>query len=374
MPDDSRAASPSPQAPTSPRQYPCSACGANLEFAPGTTALKCPYCGHAERIPQTADEVEEQSYEVYLKTPRKPLATLGSKQVKCKGCGAVTATDARSQSCPFCGVAIVVDDDPTELIAPEAVLPFRVSTSQARDLFKKWIGSRWFAPSSLKQLAAEEKLYGVYLPYWTYDSYTKSFYTGERGDAYWVTESYTVTVNGKTEHRTRQVRKIRWSPAAGTVQRWFDDVLIAATTRLPAKRLADLEPWDLKALEPYRPEFLPGFIANRYDVDLPNGFELAKGVMASVIHGDCCHDIGGDEQRVHSVKTAYSAIAFKHVLLPVWMAAYRFRNKTWQVFVNARSGEVTGDRPYSVAKIVGFVLLCLVVAGGIALIVATLNK
>ena len=42
---------------------------------------------------------------------------------------------------------------------------------------------------------------------------------------------------------------------------------------------------------------------------------------------------------------------FRHLLLPVWIGAYRFQNKVYQVAVNARTGEVQGERPYSKAKI-----------------------
>lgn len=56
----------------------------------------------------------------------------------------------------------------------------------------------------------------MYVPYWTYDSDTTSFYRGQRGDHYWVTQHYTTQQNGKTVHKTRQVRKTRWYPASGT--------------------------------------------------------------------------------------------------------------------------------------------------------------
>ena len=57
----------------------------------------------------------------------------------------------------------------------------------------------------------------------------------------------------------------------------------------------------------------------------------------------------------------YSAITFKHLLLPVWISAYRFQDKIYQVLVNARTGEVQGARPYSPWKIVGLVVLLVLV-------------
>ncbi len=152
------------------------------------------------------------------------------------------------------------------------------------------------------------------------------------------------------------------------VSRFFDDILIPASRAVNENRVRDLSPWDLQALVPYEPAYLSGFKAQRYQVDLETGFESAKEIMAGVIHADVCSDIGGDEQRVHSIGTDYSAETFKHILLPIWIAAYRFEGKVFQVLINARTGEVHGERPYSAIKIILLVVTIIaVIAGGIYL-------
>jgi len=79
-------------------------------------------------------------------------------------------------------------------------------------------------------------------------------------------------------------------------------------------------------------------------------------------------DIGGDEQRVTHVATNYSAVTFKHLLLPVYVGAYRFRDKVYQVVLNGRTGEVQGERPYSFWKIFLFALFLAAVLLIVALI------
>jgi hypothetical protein len=74
-----------------------------------------------------------------------------------------------------------------------------------------------------------------------------------------------------------------------------------------------------------------------------------------------CQDIGGDHQRIDSKRTRYSGITFKHLLLPIWVAVYRYQEKTFQVLVNGRTGRVTGYRPYSWWKIAGLVFLIAIV-------------
>jgi predicted RNA-binding Zn-ribbon protein involved in translation (DUF1610 family) len=350
------------------RQFPCRTCGANVEFHPGSAALKCPYCGAVEEVPETADRVDEHCFESALARPRKPLGRLGPKAVRCRGCGASSETTAVADACPFCGAATVPESDPEELIAPEAVLPFGFPRGKATDLFRGWLASRWFAPSDLKSLAAEDGIKGVYVPFWTFDCFARTFYTGQRGEYYYVTVTETVMVNGKPQMRTRQVRHTRWYPASGRVERTFDDVLVPAVKSLPADELAKLEPWDLGGLKPYAPEFVAGFLATRYETDLAHGFDAARAIMTETIREDCRRDIGGDEQRVDAMKTSWNAVTFKHVLLPVWSAAYAYRNRTWRVLINARTGEVIGQRPYSFAKIAGLVLLVAAVAAAIAVV------
>src|SRR5581483_10253447 len=101
---------------------------------------------------------------------------------------------------------------------PESLLPFRVAQRDAMEAFNKWIAALWFAPGDLKQMANLGQLSGVYMPFWTYDSMTYTHYTGQRGDDYWETETYTETdANGKQEQKTRQVMKTRWTYVSGEV-------------------------------------------------------------------------------------------------------------------------------------------------------------
>ena len=111
----------------------------------------------------------------------------------------------------------------------------------------------------------------------------------------------------------------------------------------------------------YRDEYLSGFVAESYQIGLPEGFEIAKGIMAEPIRQAVCSDIGGDHQRIGSVDTRYLDVTFKHALLPIWISAYRYAGKTYRFLVNARTGEVQGERPYSWVKILLAILTALLV-------------
>ncbi|WP_219470541.1 hypothetical protein [Nonomuraea rhizosphaerae] len=332
---------------TAPTQatHPCGGCGASVAFAPGTTVLRCPYCGFEQPVAAPARAVREHSYDAFLAKPR--VRAVAPHQFACPGCHARTESDAISKLCQFCGTALVADTTGDAQIAPEAVLPFALDRGRARESLRGWVRSRWFAPNRLKKVSEAESLKSTYLPHWTYDAGTTSDYSGQRGEHYWVTETY--TENGQT--KTRQVRRTRWYSAHGTVSRDFDDVLVGATRQVDRERLDKLEPWPLKSAVAFHPHYVTGHHSLRYDTEPQSGLEEAKGRMAKVIDGDVRRDIGGDEQRVHDVRTHYTNVTFKLMLLPVWIGCYLFGGKTFQVLINGVSGEVHGDRPYSAVKI-----------------------
>jgi len=346
-------------------QYPCSQCGANLEFAPGTTVLECPYCGAETPLAPTGARVREHAFAEFASLPRKPVAALAAYVFTCRGCGAVTESDKISDRCQFCGAPLVADAGSGELVAPEAVLPFGLDRGALREALRGWAASRWFAPNGLEKVTEAESSHSTYLPHWTYDTRTASRYTGQRGEHYWETQTY--TENGQT--KTRQVQRTRWYPASGAVARDFDDVLVAGTTRVSPKHLDALEPWRLGDAQPYRPEFLAGHETLRYDVEPEAGLDIAKSRMAPVIERDCRDDIGGDEQRVSSVDTDYRDVAFKLMLLPVWIACYLHAGRTYNVLVNGRTGEVAGERPYSAPKIVGAIVAVLLLIAAVVVAV-----
>ncbi len=231
-----------------------------------------------------------------------------------------------------------------------------------------WLGRLWFAPNGLRDYARKgRKMQGIYVPYWTFDADTRSRYSGERGTIYY--ETRTVTRDGKRVQQ--RVAKVRWTPARGRVARFFDDVLVLASRSLPKRNTDALEPWDLSALVPYQPQYLAGFRAEAYSVELKDGYEEARARMDRIIERDVRFDIGGDQQRIHGIDTEISDVTFKHVLLPVWLAAYKFRGKTYRFVVNGQNGRVQGERPYSAIKIAVALLAGLIIAAGLGYLVAT---
>lgn len=353
-------------------RWPCEQCGAQLRFAPGQTRLVCDHCGHVQEIPDQAPRTRAKALqELDLgKGLRDSLSDGDMAEVRtttCPNCGALVEVTGASHAteCPFCATPVVLDTGTTRHIKPQALIPFALTEEQARKAMTAWMGSLWFAPNTLLEYARKGRaMNGVYVPFWTFDADTASRYTGQRGEYYYETRTVQVQVNGRIETRQEQVRHTRWYPASGQVSRDFDDVLIMASRSLPERLGDELTPWDMGALVPYGPEYLAGFQAEGYTVSLADGHGEARDRMAAVIVQDVRRDIGGDEQRVDDVDTTWSDETFKHILLPIWMAAYKYNGKSYRFLVNGQTGEVQGERPWSVWKIAFAILFVAIVALG----------
>lgn len=351
-------------------KFPCGGCGADLAFDPREQAPKCPYCGFVAPAPEGDRAVRENDLLAALEKAAERRAEVARKEdlheVRCDNChatvqfhGALTA-----QRCPYCAQSMAREGvhESTQRLAVDGIVPFQIESAVARANLKLWVKSRWFLPSALGRKGIDAAFQGVYLPFFTFDALTANRYRGMRGEHYYVTVGS--GKNRRTERRTR------WYPASGSFRRFFDDVLENAGSGLPESELAALEPWPLDGLKPWAPEFLAGYLARTYERPLPECFASARKQVERELDLEVRQRIGGDVQQVDSIDTDWSALTYKHVLLPVWIASYRWKSKTYRVVVNAATGEVQGERPWSWLKIA---LLALALAGVVAAIAALAN-
>ena len=332
--------------------FTCKNCGAPLRFSPIEESLKCEFCQSTESINSSLKEIEEYDLNKALRELNRHHEQEISKEVKCSKCAATFKMNpySFSSNCPYCGTPAIIDF--VKEIVPQSLLPFQLSQKEAKKAFKKWLGSLWFAPSKLtKFLADDEKLKGYYLPHWTYDAKTVSDYYGQRGDVYYVTVERTVMVDGREVRQRVQEPRIRWTPVSGRVYNAFDDITIGASKTISYAILDNLSPWYTEKLLPFNEKYLAGFTSEEYTIGLDNGFELAKVKMSSIIQQTIRQDIGGDQQQISSLKTNYHDTSYKNVLFPIWTAQFRWKEKTYNYAINAQTGKVSGERPYSWLKI-----------------------
>lgn len=361
-------------------KFPCPSCGAEMDFDAAQGTLTCAFCGHTAKVPSTQQAIQEYDLDAALQEMVAGAHETGyggnKRSIKCESCGAINTLDANvvSTECAFCGSnQVVPQEQVAQVIKPESLLPFQVDQSKAAVLFRSWLGRGFFRPTPVKKIAkdARAKLQGVYLPFWTFDAYTSSWWQAEAGYYYYVTEQYWATdEEGKRVQKSRQVQKVRWQPASGSLQLYFDDVLVPATDSVERNMIERIYPFDTKALLPYQPDFLSGWGAEAYTLDLGESWKTGQQIIEDRVRQACGQEVPGDTYRNLQVDTAYSNLRYKHVLFPVWIASYRYRDKVYHFLVNGQTGEVQGQAPISWIRVTVVVIVVAIILTALFLLLS----
>jgi hypothetical protein len=336
-------------------EFPCDGCGATLRWDPAEDALSCEFCGNVSAVPRATERIIERGLD---EAPSARGFGLELRVTNCDNCGARVTFEGTetADACVYCGSANVLSQEANRnAIRPESLVPLDVSKEEVAANFERWRRGLWFRPNALKHLRKFEAV-GLYVPYWTFDAQVHSDWSADSGTYYYVTETYTTQVNGKTVTRTRQVRKTRWRPAWGSRDDTYDDWLVPASKGLDAGHLEDLGDFDTTVLVPYAPQYLAGWRAEEYSIDLEDGWGLGRDGIVGSQHSRCAGDIPGDTYRNLSVQNDIGGVRWKHVLLPIWSLQYRFKGEVYTVLVHGQSGRVVGDAPFSWVKILVAVL------------------
>lgn len=350
---------------TASAKYACPACGAEATWNPGKRKLVCAFCGTESAAElKTEGRIVEHDLKQTLASlqGRKTGLDRPAIEVKCRSCQAISSFEASrvAQNCEFCGSASLVPyEDAGELIRPESLLPMKVAESRVREDIRRWYKTRWFAPNALGEKAMTDTVRGLYVPYWTFDARVHADWTAESGTYYYTTESY--VENG--QRKTRQVRHVRWSPAAGSLDYFFDDALICASRGIHPKLLREVEPFPTQEAVPYDTGYLAGFVVERYQVDLGTAAQTSRDEMERQVEEMCGERVPGDTYRNLETQQTYSAQTFKHILTPLWLLTYAYRGRPYQVVVNGYTGKIAGEHPLSWIKIFLAVTSVLLVVG-----------
>ncbi len=342
------------------RRFPCSGCGADVTWSATVAAPKCPFCGVVQDRPQTAETVVERPIEEGLAQKKSVGWGIERKVFSCRTCGAKTSLPPAiaASKCAFCGAPSVVEAPPDEtLVRPEGVVPFAVDRNTATAKFREWISGLWFRPNDLAKKSSVAELLGMYIPFWTFDAATDSAWTAEAGFYY----SVQVEAIQNGQRVLREERRVRWEPASGFLEKFFDDLPVGASRGLDKGLAQEIEPFPTQNLTPYDAQYLSGFLAEEYAVELAEALKDAERRMREEIHAACSAAVPGDTQRGLAVRTAFSGIAYKSALFPLWIAAYQYGGKSYRFLVNGATGKVSGHAPFSWIKIGALVAVILAV-------------
>jgi predicted RNA-binding Zn-ribbon protein involved in translation (DUF1610 family) len=328
--------------------FTCPRCGGTRAYSVGDGGLRCDYCGYYEPPEQEIVGKGAREFEFKVETLERAAHGWGTarKELTCEGCGARISTPptAMTATCPFCGSNQVIQRPASQdALRPRFLLPFQVTDDACRRIVREWLGSSWMVPGDLQQLAGVADFTPMYLPAWTFDAAAQARWRAQVGHI--KTERY--YHDGEWKTRTRTV----WRWESGRVALTFDDVLVPGTAQLSQKLLQRILGYDLRALVPYDPEYLAGSHAQAYDVLLENAWEQARHRMREQTRAACRGQASTSKIRNFSMQLDFADESWRYILVPAYVAAYRYRDEPYQVTVNGQTGDVAGQRPVDWAKV-----------------------
>ena len=324
----------------------CPGCGTSIgiSFDPATASLTCPFCGLSTQLPtpQAGALAEELDFNSALQRASVDWGRY-KKLIICSNCGGQSVYDSEqvTGACPFCGSSSVAPAAETNrIMVPNAVIPFSVGKEQTQELFINFAKKKALVNKKVLNCKLE-KVVGIYVPYWTFDAYTASYYYAYRDLGY----------NAGSDH------------VNGNWYQYIDDVAIFASDRLCHPFISKIQKFDFEKAVPYSPEYLAGIPAERYTLGLNEGWERSKKQITTILK-KAVHSFNR-HLRVEEIATNYYNVKFRCLLAPVYFATYRFGKKTFPVAINGQTGETYCDVPTYIRRIILLGIIALFVAAAI---------
>lgn len=332
--------------------FKCPQCQATTAYSVADGGLRCAHCGYYQppATPVVGRKAEEFEFTVEAVTAAKEAQGWGTERrtLRCQSCGAETSLPPAhlTHTCPFCGSNQVLQQEaPVDMLRPRFLIPFAIEATSCRDIASEWLGSSWMTPKSLKTAAGIGDFRGVYLPYWTFDAVTAAHWRAQVGHT--VTERYYDAGSKSWKTRTKTV----WRWESGRAQRSFDDVLVPGSARVSPLLLGQIADFDTRDLVPYDPSYLAGFMAQAYTIPLEVAWEKAREEMRAETRETCRGQASTGRIRNFSMQLDFRDESWRYVLLPVYLAVYRYQGEAYQVMVNGQTGVIAGQRPVDWNKV-----------------------
>lgn len=338
--------------------YQCPACTGPLHFSGASGKLECEYCGSVYDVEQIEALYAQQN------TASEPgaaqtaaehdstgtAAASGSwgaddgemKSYCCPSCGAELICDASTAatSCPYCGNPTVVPGQFTGALKPDYVIPFKLSREDAIEALKRHYRGKRLLPSAFTDENHIEQIQGVYVPFWMFDG------RAEGRMSFRATRSRT---RRQGDYEITETDHFQIGRSGGMD---FEKVPVDASSKMPDDHMDSIEPFDYSELKPFSPAYLPGFLADKYDVGAEESSvrankrcenALASAMEKTVTGYTSCtcesRDITLRRGKVH------------YALMPVWLLSTQWNGKSYLFAMNGQTGKLVGDLPVSRGKL-----------------------
>ena len=119
-----------------------------------------------------------------------------------------------------------------------------------------------------------------------------------------------------------------------------------ASSKMPDDHMDSIEPFDYTQMQPFSTAYLPGYLADKYDVTVDDSRaradsrsrETLENALRETVtgYGTCVTD--RTDIRLHRGKVHYA-------LLPVWMLSTKWNGESFLFAMNGQTGKLVGDLP-----------------------------
>lgn len=342
--------------------YKCPACGGPLRFAGDSGRLQCDYCGSSyavAEIEQAMSAADGKAADAFREESQKAGKSGGDtwdtselkndwggdasrlKTYSCPSCGAelVCEEATAATNCPYCGNNAIVPGQFSGALKPDFVIPFKLDKKAAVNALKKHYKGKPFLSKAFSSQNHIEKMQGVYVPFWLFDG------TADADVRFAATQDETHREGDDEVTTTRHYDVHR----AGSVR--FERVPVDASRRMPDDLMDSIEPFDYQELKAFSTAYLPGFLADRYDVSVEECAPRADERCANTIVDMLESTVNGYTTcSVTSRNVSLSRGKVRYALLPVWLLNTKWNGKNFLFAMNAQTGKMVGDLPVSWPK------------------------
>lgn len=337
--------------------YQCPACTGPLHYDGASGKLKCDYCGSLYEVAEIEALYKDKDAAAAAASAKAEEKTADGdweysdngwgedaahmRSYNCPSCGAELICDdtTAATSCPYCGNPSIVPGQFTDTLKPDYVIPFKLDKNAAKAALKKFYNGKKLLPKGFASDNHIEELKGVYVPFWLYD-----------GSAYADVRYHATRVHSYTEGNDRVTRTEHYGVRrAGTVQ--FERIPVDASEKMPDEYMDAVEPYNYDELKPFSTAYLPGYLADKYDVSADEcskraderAVNTAVSLMAESVMG---YTTCVEENKNVSVRRGKVGYA----LMPVWMLSTKWNGKNYLFAMNGQTGRLIGDLPISKGK------------------------
>ena len=321
----------------------CKQCGADMRYSIKAGALKCAHCGSIQPVDNEGGIVRREITNEIISS----RADWNQSAVfRCDSCGARVDMDKGEivKKCPFCMSSNILKSDELCGIQPDSVVPFTVAKKDAGQLFKKWLGGKFYVPGKCKKMAHAENVNGLYFPTWSFSADTRNAYNGMLGEDY---EETSTDSDGNTTTTTHT----RWFRVSGNMNASYRDFLVPSGKLVSGSVIKQLGQYPIAAAKSYKQEYLVGRSAEHYSRDI----NVCFGEFGNYIYSDLCERIRMFHRADHvgrmNINVTYDNKQYNYVLLPAYIANFSYKRKNYNFYVNGATGKIVGKYPVSGLKI-----------------------